>query len=227
MKFIGKKIVKETIGYVYYHSFKKFKSRGNRALIYHAFGSTLPHDTYGISIQMKSFMNHIDYLYDNYEFSKISDKHSDKLTISITIDDGYKDTLDAIDYISRYQIPLSLYITTNMIGQKNYLNKEDLRNISSLTYCEIGTHGQTHTRLGTLSYKNQENELKTSMKCLEDIVQKKLIACLILTVLIIKIQYKLLKILDIKMPQLVIKALTLILRKNMSKRELKLSAMIP
>ena len=225
MKFIGKKIVKETIGYVYYHSFKKFKSRGNRALIYHAFGSTLPHDTYGISIQMKSFMNHIDYLYDNYEFSKISDNHSDKLTISITIDDGYKDTLDAIEYISRYQIPLSLYITTNMIGQK-YLNKEDLRNISSLTYCEIGTHGQTHTRLGTLSYKNQENELKTSMKCLEDIV-KKLIACLILTVLIIKKLLKLLKILDIKMPQLVIKALTLILRKNMSKRELKLFAMIP
>ena len=81
---------------------------------------------------MKSFMNHIDYLYDNYEFSKISDKHSDKLTISITIDDGYKDTLDAIDYISRYQIPLSLYITTNMIGQKNYLNKKILEIFSSI-----------------------------------------------------------------------------------------------
>ena len=146
MKFIGKKIVKETIGYVYYHSFKKFKSRGNRALIYHAFGSTLPHDTYGISIQMKSFMNHIDYLYDNYEFSKISDKHSDKLTILITIDDGYKDTLDAIDYISRYQIPLSLYITTNMIGQKNLKRFRNKLHID-------GTHGQTHTRLGNSHIK--------------------------------------------------------------------------
>ena len=173
MKFIGKQFVKNTVGFLYYHSYKKFKEKGNRALIYHAFGSVLPHDTYGISIKKDSFINHIDYLRDNYSFTKISNNHDNKLTISITIDDGYKDTLDAIDYITKYKIPFSLYITTNTIGRKNYLNEDDLRNISSLDYCELGTHGHTHSKLGQLPYEAQKEELQSSMKCLEDIIQKK------------------------------------------------------
>ena len=109
---------------------------------------------------MKSFISHIDYLYDNYLFTKISDNHSEKLTISITIDDGYKDTLDAVSYLSKYDIPFSLYITTNMIGKHQYLNKNDIENISSIKNCELGTHGQTHSRLGNMTFNEQNNELQ-------------------------------------------------------------------
>tara|TARA_B100000287_G_C20655824_1_gene788525 strand:+ start:519 stop:1247 length:729 start_codon:yes stop_codon:yes gene_type:complete len=173
MKFFGKQIIKDAVGFAYFNFYKKFKKKGNRALIYHAFGSKLDHDTYGISIDMKSFISHIDYLYDNYLFTKISDNHSEKLTISITIDDGYKDTLDAVSYLSKYDIPFSLYITTNMIGKHQYLNKNDIENISSIKNCELGTHGQTHSRLGNMTFNEQNNELQKSKKYLEDIIQKK------------------------------------------------------
>ena len=61
MKFFGKQIIKDALGFAYFNFYKKFKKKGNRALIYHAFGSKLDHDTYGISIDMKSFISHIDY----------------------------------------------------------------------------------------------------------------------------------------------------------------------
>ena len=51
-----KKLIKESVGYVYYNTYKKYcNNTGNKTLIYHAFGSKLKHDTYGISISINKF----------------------------------------------------------------------------------------------------------------------------------------------------------------------------
>ena len=69
---IIKKNIKDVLGSIYYNFYKKNRiNYGNRCLIYHAFGSKLEHDSYGISISMKHFKEHIKYITDNYEICKI------------------------------------------------------------------------------------------------------------------------------------------------------------
>ena len=77
-----KSVVKESLGMMYYHTFKKFQNiRGNRSLIYHAFGTKLEHDTYGISIKIQNFKEHMKYLVDNYKIISNEDTNRYKILI--------------------------------------------------------------------------------------------------------------------------------------------------
>ena len=152
-----KQIMKKGLGFLYYHAYKKYSiNLGNRCLIYHAFGSKLKHDTYGISISIANFKAHIDYLRDNYQFKRVHDIADDKLYISISIDDGYKCTIDAIDLLSKYNIPVSLFITVNTLGKDQYLTENDLFLMYLLTYSE------------------QNIELQKSKDFLSDIIGKEI-----------------------------------------------------
>lgn len=164
-----KSIIKDTLGSIYYSCYKKFMPTGNRALIYHAFGSKLKHDTYGISIELKKFREHIWYLSQKYDFSHIG-QESSLPTISITIDDGYKDSLDAIEVLVEKNIPFSIYISTGFINKKKYMSSEDIHDISLIDNCIIGSHGHNHVRLRNISIQAQKNELLDSKNSLEDII---------------------------------------------------------
>jgi len=173
IKNILKNTIKECAGFFYYYPYKKhFNNNGNRTLIYHAFGSKLSHDTYGISIKINKFKEHINYLYNNYEFQALSKPFNDQSTISITIDDGYKDTIDAVNVLSQFNIPFSLFITTDSINKKQYLSEQDIQEISMLDFSEIGSHGKSHSRLHKLNYDNQKLELQESKIKLENIIKK-------------------------------------------------------
>lgn len=53
---------KAIIGEIYYNGYYRYKTTKNRILIYHAFGSKLKHDSYGISINPKKFEEHLKFL---------------------------------------------------------------------------------------------------------------------------------------------------------------------
>ncbi len=173
-----KKIIKNLIAQVYYHTIKKYQNIvGNRIVLYHSIGSKLDHDTYGISISKERFTEHILYLKDKYEIIPINEHYQNNLdrdTISITFDDGYKDNLIALEICEEYKIPFTLYIATGFIGKNNYLTKEDIKIFSESTQCTLGTHSVTHPHLDTLSYDEQYKELEESKKVLEDIVGYKI-----------------------------------------------------
>ena len=169
-----KNIIKKNLAFVYYHSYKKyFNNVGNRTLIYHAFGSKLSHDTYGISINIDKFKQHIRYLSDNYDFHDLKNPFNDQFSISVTIDDGYKDTIDAVNILDNYNIPFSLFITTDSINTKQYLSDKDILDISNLDNAEIGSHGKSHNKLQKMSYNEQKIELEQSKAILEKITNKK------------------------------------------------------
>ena len=170
-----KQIMKKGLGFLYYHAYKKYSiNLGNRCLIYHAFGSKLKHDTYGISISIANFKAHIDYLRDNYQFKRVHDIADDKLYISISIDDGYKCTIDAIDLLSKYNIPVSLFITVSTLGKDQYLTENDVNEISKLSNVTIGSHGFTHRKLSTMTYNEQNIELQKSKDLLSEIIGKEI-----------------------------------------------------
>ena len=161
---------------IYYNSFRKFsRVIGNRALIYHAFGSKLKHDTYGISINIKKFEDHIRHISDHYKIINIYDsKHIYENTVSVTIDDGYKDNIEAINILSKYNIPFTLFISPVFLNTEKYLSSDDVKSIALMGNSEIGTHGHTHTRLSTLDYKKQLDELSESKKILESLINSKI-----------------------------------------------------
>ncbi len=171
-----KDIIKNSVGYFYYHAYKKFLSMGNRCLIYHAFGAQLKHDTYGISINIKKFEEHIKYLHNNYQLTEVSDFSKNRLSISLSIDDGYKDTLKAINILDKYKIPFSLFITTTKLDEPGYLSTQDIIDISKIDYANVGTHGLNHIKLATISYNEQRVELAESKRILEKIIKKDIIS---------------------------------------------------
>ena len=164
-----KKIIRDKLGFIYYNGYKKFCKTGNRCLIYHAFGANIEHDSYGISINIKKFKDHIKYLTDNFQIVKFNDFSKD-MSVSLSIDDGYKYTIDAVDILDQYKLPFSLFITSNNINKSGYLTEHDVVNISRNQYCNIGAHGASHVKLGEEDYKNQYIELKTSKDKLEAIL---------------------------------------------------------
>ncbi len=168
-----KDIIKDIAASIYYNSFKRFSNcAGNRTLIYHAFGMNLKHDTYGISIPVTKFKEHMIFVKDNYEIQSLSESFSDNFTISITIDDGYKDTMYAADVLNNLCIPFTLFITSDNIGVRDYLTVKDIKELSDLSICEIGSHGKTHAKLGNLSIEEQNNEVQSSKLALQRITNQ-------------------------------------------------------
>ena len=176
IKKIFKNTVKESLGFIYYNSYLRYAQKpGNRALIYHAFGTKFKHDTYGFSIDIPKFKEHIKYYLDNFKIipiNKYMDHNID--TLSITIDDGYKDNLDAVEILNKYNIPFTLYVTLNTLDTEGYLSTEDIKSLSSLANCEIGSHSYDHVRLDTISNDKILYQLSESKKILESITGNKI-----------------------------------------------------
>jgi peptidoglycan/xylan/chitin deacetylase (PgdA/CDA1 family) len=173
-----KNIVKKSIAEIYFNAYKKYQREvGNRIILYHSIGSKLTHDTYGISISKKDFSEHIKYLKQKYKIIAIDENYQNNLqenSVSITLDDGYKDNLYALELCEKYDIPFTLYISTGFIGQKQYLTEDEIQLFSKSNLCRLGTHSVTHPHLDTLSYDKQFNELNDSKNRLEDIVGYKI-----------------------------------------------------
>lgn len=175
-----KKIIKNIVGEIYYNGYYKYiKPKGNRILIYHAFGSKLKHDSYGISINPKLFEEHLKFLKDNYQLLPLNhdtlDNKLDTNSVSITIDDGYKDNLVAVELMEKYQIPYTIYISTGLIDKEQYLTIQDLEDIAKLDLCTLGTHSVNHIHLSSLNKEKQYEELYDSKLFLENIIGKKVI----------------------------------------------------
>ena len=166
--------VKNFLGFLYYHGFHQFRKIGNRCLIYHAFGAKLKHDTYGISININKFKDHLKYLKDNYKLTKINDFTHNEISVSLSIDDGYKDTLDAIDNLNTNNIPFSLFITADYINKDGYLSEKDLVDISKLPNSTIGSHGLRHVKLDSIPYDLQLKEISESKEILQKITSKEI-----------------------------------------------------
>lgn len=168
-----KNTIKSIIAYPYYHLYRRFlPTIGNRTLIYHSIGSKLPWGEYGISIDPKLFREHIIFLSKNYKILP-SQEIPTSLTsqsITITLDDGYKDNLIAYEIFEELQIPFTIFISTQLINQSHWLNQEEIKMLASSPLCTLGTHGHSHTKLGTLTPKKQQEELGISKQILEDII---------------------------------------------------------
>ncbi len=111
---------------------------------------------------------------DNLENTQKTDNFSCK-KLNITFDDGYKDNLKIVfPIMEKLQLPFSIFVATDYLKKEytNFLNAEDLKELSSFPDVSIGSHAKSHTDLTQLNKKEIENELKDSKSIIEDIIGK-------------------------------------------------------
>jgi peptidoglycan/xylan/chitin deacetylase (PgdA/CDA1 family) len=91
--------------------------------------------------------------------------------VCITFDDGYENTLDAIELLCERDLRASLYVTTGQIGTERMIGYEDLRRLADRPDAvELGAHSVTHPRLDELSLPEVEREVSASKLRLEHLL---------------------------------------------------------
>ncbi len=146
---------------------------GLRVLGYHAVGSVIPGDRYGLSVSLASFARQME-LVASGRFGKPVSLGGARLDgsaeLAVTFDDGYLDTLRAASpIIARLSVPFSVCVTPGLLDSgPPHLSWHELKELSLVPGCEIGAHGLTHARLDGLSDAALSQELSGSRRRLED-----------------------------------------------------------
>lgn len=127
--------------------------------VYHRFGDPRFPST---NIGLDEFRGHLKYLKENnYTVMNMSDaidylqsSEQDKKVAVITVDDGYRSfSSGAMRLLKEFKMPATLFINTETVGSKDYLNWDELKIISE-EGIEIGNH--THSHAYFLDYNKEE-----------------------------------------------------------------------
>ncbi|OGR97400.1 MAG: hypothetical protein A2V88_07215 [Elusimicrobia bacterium RBG_16_66_12] len=146
---------------------------GLRVLGYHAVGTELPGDPYGLSVDPALFTRQME-LVASGRFGRPVGLGSAKLDgsaeIAVTFDDGYQDALKtAAPILARLSLPFTVCVTPCLLDSgRPHLSWPELKELSAMPGCEIGAHGLTHARLDALGDAELSRELTESRRRLED-----------------------------------------------------------
>ena len=111
--------------------------------------------------------NNIEY-YDPAKFdSEFKDPKQNK-KILITIDDAFLSFYKyAWPILKKNKIPFILFVSTEPVGKKGYMNWDQIKEISSYDFAYIGNHSHTHEYLLNFSHSDFEKDIKNSIKIFE------------------------------------------------------------
>lgn len=132
----------------------------------------------GLDITPKNFEEQLKSLkknnYKSYFVKDIPDLFAGKMEYSsqsavLTFDDGFEDFYtDAFPLLKKYQTKATIYVVYNFIGHKNYMNKDQLKEVLDSGLVEIGSHSISHANLASESAIIVKKEIFESKKKLEE-----------------------------------------------------------
>jgi len=149
-----------------------------RVLMYHSISQHKQSDKNVYSLSQQDFAQHVELLHELHktENSKIVKLDStDRSGITITFDDGYRDTLTiAAQTLADKKLPFTVFVSSANItsGDSKFLNRQELIELSNISGATIGSHGHAHTHLAKMPLQDVTSDLKLSKDWLEQIVQK-------------------------------------------------------
>jgi peptidoglycan/xylan/chitin deacetylase (PgdA/CDA1 family) len=93
--------------------------------------------------------------------------------VAITFDDGYENTLDALELLCARGLRASLYVTTGQIGTGRMIGYGQLQRLAARPgEVELGAHTVTHPRLDELGSAEVEREVSESKRRLEELLER-------------------------------------------------------
>ena len=99
----------------------------------------------------------------NFEISL--KEYKKKRKILLTIDDAFLSFYEnAWPILKEKKIPFILFVSTREVGSFNYMNWEQIKNISNEDFVEIGNHSHSHEYLVDKSNEAIKNDIVTSIK---------------------------------------------------------------
>ena len=149
-----------------------------RVLMYHSISQHKQPDKDVYSLSQQDFAQHVELLHELHktENSKIVKlDRTDRSGITITFDDGYRDTLTiAAQTLADKKLPFTVFVSTANItsGDSKFLNRQELIELSNISGATIGSHGHAHTHLAKMPPQDVTSDLNHSKDWLEQIVQK-------------------------------------------------------
>ena len=135
------------------------KDEGILSIMYHRFNENKYPST---NIKMNIFKEHINIIQKS-NFNFLNPKNFDKQfniskpkkQILLTIDDAFESFYNqAWPYLKKNKIPFILFISTEPVGRKGYMNWEQIKEVESNDFVLIGHHSHTHEYL--IDVSNEE-----------------------------------------------------------------------
>ena len=154
---------------------KKYEpeEKGILALMYHRFEENKYPST---NIKIDVFEKHLNIIRENnfsilnpknfeLEFNKVSKEKK----ILITIDDAFSSFyLNAWPILKRDRIPFILFVSTESVGKKGYMNWDEILEISKEDFVFIGNHSHSHEYLVKYNFEKFEEDIIKFIKIFEN-----------------------------------------------------------
>ena len=149
--------------------------QGVLSIMYHRFDENKYPST---NIRMNIFIQHIDAVkkngfefYDPKLFSKQFNEPKENKKILLTIDDAFLSFYEeAWPILKKNEIPFILFVSTEPIGKKGYMNWEQIKEIEKEKFAFIGNHSHTHEYLIKFPFADFKDDINKSI----DIFKKNL-----------------------------------------------------
>lgn len=148
---------------------KFYFSRRSKVIFYHDIHSGKKYSSMSTSLDL--FKEHILIIKDQgYEIvSEITSMYGQ---IEICFDDGFLGLYDNINFIKNNNIPIHLFIITSYFENDNFINKDQLIELSKYKKLKISSHTHSHSNLTKFTDNEIESDFKKSKIILEKIISK-------------------------------------------------------
>ena len=156
-----------------YSEAKNIEDYGILSIMYHRFEENKYPST---NIRLEDFKSHIN-LIEKYKYKFISHNQFESLInekglekkILLTIDDGFSSFYEnAWPILKEKKIPFIIFINTETVGSRGYMNWKQIKEIFQFDFVHIGNHSHSHEYLVDWSDDEIEKDLKTSIKLFKE-----------------------------------------------------------
>ena len=142
---------------------------GTLSLMYHRFNENKYPST---NIKMDVFEKQINIIKEKkYEFENPENFDLEfnqpklKKKILITIDDAFTSFYDnAWPFLKKNKIPFILFVSTKPVGQKGYMDWDQIKEIEKEDFAFIGNHSHTHEYLLDFEFNDFKKDIDSSIK---------------------------------------------------------------
>ncbi len=96
--------------------------------------------------------------------------------VVLTFDDGYESIISKVaPFLFSEKIPFTCYVTTGYLNHDSYLTEAQLKDVSQIQYCTIGSHMCTHSKTRQMTAEQIKKEWVNSKELLQELIGKEVL----------------------------------------------------